>query len=150
MPDADIDANVDYFVANYRKGEYADRLLDEEFINESFAQLDASFETLYANRFLFGIDRTTTTQDGVTAVTHYNGIKDLIANAAASTAITAIDGLDVLSTTTVAKNIQLPSTLTDVDCFSQINNLMYKMSQINTVFTFGSKIDSATPANSVF
>jgi hypothetical protein len=140
MPNADVDSNLDYFTVNYRKAEYADKLLDEKFITESFAQLDNSFDTLYANRFIFGTSRVATLQDGTTSTIVYNGLKQLIAKALSNAAISNIDSIDVLSTTALATNIQIASSVTPLDCYSQILNLMFKLGQLNTVFAFGSNL----------
>jgi hypothetical protein len=124
MPNPDVDSNLDYFTTNYRVNMYKDKLLDEHFINESFAQLDNSLDLLYANRFIFGVDRTTTLQDGTTSTTfHYNGLKDLITTALTDTAITDIDSINVLGSSN-CRNIDLSAeTITDLNTFAQLNNL---------------------------
>jgi len=124
MPNANEDSNIDFFVNTYRKAEFADKLLTEEFINSSFEELDQSFELLYANRFLFGVDRISTTQDGTTGNVHYAGLVDLISRAKSDTAITSVDTIDVLGAQS-CRNIDLSNTdITDLNAFSQLNTLL--------------------------
>jgi hypothetical protein len=138
LPNPAVDSNVDYFVENYKNGEYADIMVDgkfeAEFVEGAFAQLEESSKLLYANRLLFGTDK----KNKAGATLHYKGLKDLISIAKSAAAITSIDNIQLIGGEDKATNIDLSDeSITDLDAFSQINNLLYKLSQINDCFTCG-------------
>jgi hypothetical protein len=142
MPNPKENTNKDFFVQNYMFNEFADQLLDKHFIDESFAELDSSFDLLYANRFIFGVDRISTTMDGITSNLHYAGLKDLITKAKSDTAATDVDSLNVLASKPTRYFDLSGTSITDLNAFSQLNNLEYKLSQVQTFATFGSSTDT--------
>jgi hypothetical protein len=142
MPDANTDSNIDFFLTNYRKQMYKDKLLDEHFITEGFESLNNSLDILYANRFIFGVDRLSSAPNATQATTHYSGLKDLITKAVADTAVTNINTIDLMSATPT-RNIDLSANTSALDTFSQLNNLANKMGNINSVFAYGNASDGS-------
>jgi len=141
-PDPYSDANIDYAVTNYKNGEYADVLLDEKWVNEAFANLsEKQLETLNATRLIIGNNADgyfhRLLPDGTEA--KYATLKSLIASAKTDTAITNVDDINLFPTAiTNCRNIDLSaSSLSDLEVFSQLNNLDYKLANPNQVFQAG-------------
>jgi hypothetical protein len=119
-------------------GAYADIMVDgkftAEFIDEAFKQMDNSFDLLYANRIYFGVDKPLSASD----TGHYKGLKDLISIAKSATAVTDVDNIVLIGGATKATNIDLSDTdISDLNAFSQLNNLLFKVSNVNDCFTVG-------------
>jgi len=141
MPDADIDANKDYFIQNFTQGSLADKKV-EDVVSEAFSQLQPCFDTLYANRLAFGTNKMTTTYGSAAAQSvHYNGLKDLFETAKSDSAVTDVDNIDVLDNVP-HRYIDLASSTSWLETFASIKMLAFKMSQLNTAFAFGT--DSET------
>jgi purine-nucleoside phosphorylase len=119
-------------------GEYADIMVDgkftSEFIDEAFKQMENSFNLLYANRIYFGVDKPLS----ASTTGHYKGLKDLISIAKSSTAIESVDNIVLIGGAGKATNIDLSDTsISDLNAFSQLNNLLFKVSNVNDCFTVG-------------
>jgi len=141
MSDPYNDANIDYATVQYKNGEYADRLLDETFVNEGFSKLGLQLETLNAMRTIIGNNSDgyfhQVLPNGTDAV--YSTLKSLIATAKTDTAITNVDDIVTVPTSiSNSRHIDLSqSSYSDLEVFSQLNNLDNKMSNVNSVFGAG-------------
>jgi len=136
LPDETADTSIDFFVNTYRLGTLESKQADE-MISKIFANQKLAGEMLYLNRFLLGTDKLTTHLDGTTTTTHYSGLKDLYNFAAAESAVSSIDNIDVLGTTPVHHiDLSLNSESTAEEQMSEILNLPFKLSQMNTVFSY--------------
>jgi hypothetical protein len=134
MADPDVDGNIYQNRLDYKKSSYKKMLLasGEKFIEESFAQLQASADLFADNSIILGRDVTV---DGVADV-HMTGYKDLVATCAKD-AVSHVNDDGGAKTRNVVYSPATSEKESRIEALVQLNQLLFQMANPNTYFAYG-------------